>query len=121
MRERGGGGRANNMEYIQTDAAINSGNSGGPLLNLQGEVIGVNTMKAMGMDGIAFALPIDEVKRVVDQLQRHGKVLRPYLGLKFVELDANIAHELRTRSAQQQQQPFWGPQWQRQHQRRRTS
>jgi len=90
-----GGTRAASMEYIQTDAAINSGNSGGPLLNLQGEVIGINTMKAMGTDGIAFALPIDDVKRVVDQLQRHGRVLRPYLGLKFVELDATIGAELR--------------------------
>jgi len=50
------------------------------------------------MDGIAFALPIDDVKRVVDQLIRHGKVLRPYLGLKFVELDATIAGELRARA-----------------------
>jgi HtrA serine peptidase 2 len=97
MREFGRGASAtrNTMVYIQTDAAINSGNSGGPLLNLRGEVIGVNTMKAMGMDGIAFALPIDDVKRVVHQLQRHGRVLRPYLGLKFIELDPGIAHELR--------------------------
>lgn len=95
MRERRG--TRNTMEYIQTDAAINSGNSGGPLLNLAGEVIGINTMKAMGMDGIAFALPIDDVRRVVEQLQRHGRVMRPYLGLKFVELDATIASELRAR------------------------
>ena len=74
----------------------------GPLLNLKGEVIGINTMKAMGMDGIAFALPIDEVKRVVDQLQTRGKVLRPYLGLRFYELNATIARELRERAAQQQ-------------------
>lgn len=93
-------GSRSTMEYIQTDAAINSGNSGGPLLNLAGEVIGVNTMKAMGMDGIAFALPIDDVKRVVQQLQAHGKVQRPYLGLKFVELDQTIASELRQRGQQ---------------------
>jgi len=93
-------GARNAMEYIQTDAAINSGNSGGPLLNLAGEVIGVNTMKAMGMDGIAFAVPIDEVKRVVTQLETHGRVLRPYLGLKFVELNAAIAADLRTRAAE---------------------
>lgn len=85
----------------QTDAAINSGNSGGPLLNLAGEVIGVNTMKAMGMDGIAFAVPIDEVKRVVSHLTKHGRVLRPYLGLKFVELDATIAADLNTRASGQ--------------------
>ena len=93
MRERRGT-RASSMEYLQTDAAINSGNSGGPLLNLSGEVIGVNTMKAMGMDGIAFAVPIDDVKRVVSQLLHHGRVLRPYLGLKFVELDPAIARQL---------------------------
>ena len=86
--------RGPGMHYIQTDAAINQGNSGGPLLNLAGEVIGVNTMKAQGMDGIAFAVPIDEVKRVVSQLMRHGRVLRPYLGLKFVELDAAVAKQL---------------------------
>lgn len=98
LREQRGPGRSG-TSYIQTDAAINSGNSGGPLLNLDGEVIGVNTMKAMGMDGIAFAVPIDEVKRVVGQLRRHGRVLRPYLGLKFVELDPQISQSLRRSSA----------------------
>jgi len=90
--------RASQMEYIQTDAAINGGNSGGPLLNLAGEVIGVNTMKVADADGIAFALPIDDVKRVVDLLQRHGRVLRPYIGLKFLELDATVAADLRARA-----------------------
>jgi HtrA serine peptidase 2 len=105
MRERRGT-RASAMEYLQTDAAINSGNSGGPLLNLAGEVIGVNTMKAMGMDGIAFAVPIDDVKRVVSQLLSHGRVLRPYLGLKFVELDPQIARQLeRSRGDSWQQRP----------------
>ena len=88
------GARSPGMHYIQTDAAINQGNSGGPLLNLQGEVIGVNTMKVQGMDGIAFAVPIDEAKRVVNQLMRHGRVLRPYLGLKFIELDEQVSRTL---------------------------
>ena len=93
------GARPSTLEYIQTDAAINEGNSGGPLLNLEGEVIGVNTMKAKHMDGIAFAVPIDEVKRVTAALLRHGTVPRPYLGLKFVELDAHIARQLREQTA----------------------
>ena len=96
LRERRGArsSAAHEMDYIQTDAAINSGNSGGPLLNLSGEVIGINTMKVMGMDGIAFAVPVDEVKRVLAQLQQHGRVLRPYLGLKLVELNPSLADEL---------------------------
>jgi len=98
LRERDGA--RNQTEYIQTDAAINSGNSGGPLLNLKGEVIGINTMKAMGMDGIAFAVPIDDVKRIVSQLTLHGRVLRPYLGLKFVELSPTISESIRQRAAE---------------------
>ena len=81
--------------YIQTDAAINQGNSGGPLVNCLGEVIGVNCMRAAGgVDGIAFAIPIDEVKRVVAQLQAHGRVRRPYLGVRFVELRDGVADHL---------------------------
>jgi len=90
-------GAPNHTEYLQTDAAINQGNSGGPLLNLQGQVIGVNTMKLMGMDNLAFAVPIDDVKQVISQLQTHGRVLRPYLGLKFMELDRPTADDLRRR------------------------
>lgn len=56
-------------------------------------------MKAVGMDGIAFAVPIDEVKRVVGQLRKHGRVLRPFLGLKFVELDPTVAASLRRGAA----------------------
>ena len=87
-------------DYIQTDAAINQGNSGGPLLNWRGEVIGISTMKVMGpsVDGIAFAVPVDDVKRVVKQLRQHGRVLRPYLGLKFVQLDAVVSAELNRRA-----------------------
>src|SRR2546430_2639933 len=70
-------------DFLQTDAAINPGSSGGPLLNLDGEVIGINTAIASqsgGNSGIAFAIPINLVKRVVRQLQERGTVARGYLG-----------------------------------------
>lgn len=76
------------LSYLQTDAAINQGNSGGPLLNISGEVIGINRMIASqsgGSVGIGFAIPINEAKRVAEELKEHGKVIRPWLG---VGLDA---------------------------------
>jgi HtrA serine peptidase 2 len=81
------------LAFIQTDAAINVGNSGGPLVNLDGEVVGINTMKALRSDGISFALPIDLVKDVVEQLKTHGFVKRPYLvsiGCIFILLYVNM-------------------------------
>lgn len=83
--------------YIQTDAAINAGNSGGPLINIHGEVVGVNSMKALGLEGIAFAIQIDEIKRVMRQLALHGRVLRPYLGLRFFELTPHLAANINER------------------------
>jgi S1-C subfamily serine protease len=73
-------------EYLQTDAAINQGNSGGPLVNLRGEVIGINTAKLGGnlVTGISFAIPIDVAWQVIHQLRSYGNVRRPYLGIKFV-------------------------------------
>lgn len=65
---------------IQTDAAINSGNSGGPLLNLAGEVIGVNFAKAAA-DNIGFAVPAGTVKSILDNYLRNGKIIRPFLGV----------------------------------------
>lgn len=75
------------QEYIQTDASINSGNSGGPLINMEGEVIGINTMKLRDGDGISFAIPIDYAKLIIHQLQRGQAAQRPYIGLKIATLD----------------------------------
>lgn len=74
--------------YIQTDAGINPGNSGGPLINLGGEVIGINSAKISGAEGIGLAIPIDTVKRVTDDLKKEGRVRRPQLGILIQNLSA---------------------------------
>jgi len=73
----------NRTEFIQTDAAINVGNSGGPLVNIGGEVIGINTMKIQHSSGISFAIPIDTALLVIKQLQERKRVLRPYIGMRI--------------------------------------
>ncbi|GAQ83340.1 Trypsin-like serine proteases domain containing protein [Klebsormidium nitens] len=90
------GGRTN---YIQTDAAINQGNSGGPLVDLDGKVIGINTMKALSADGVSFAIPIDAARKVVEQLAKHGRVLRPFVGMKMLELNAAVISQLKERDS----------------------
>lgn len=74
---------------IQTDAAINSGNSGGALVNAEGKVIGINTLKlsGSGIEGMGFAIPINETIEIYKDLIDHGKVLRPYIGIGGVDLD----------------------------------
>lgn len=71
---------------IQTDAAINAGNSGGPLLNTQGELIGINTAIVSGATGIGFAIPVDTVRRVASDLLAYGRVRRVYLGISAINL-----------------------------------
>ncbi|MDQ3075889.1 MAG: trypsin-like peptidase domain-containing protein [bacterium] len=75
---------------IQTDAAINPGNSGGPLLNLKGEVIGVNVAVAQGSQSIGFALPINTVRGAIDSVKSTGKIVRPYLGVRYVAINATM-------------------------------
>eukprot|EP00475_Leptophrys_vorax_P043279 TRINITY_DN8276_c0_g1_i1.p1 TRINITY_DN8276_c0_g1~~TRINITY_DN8276_c0_g1_i1.p1 ORF type:complete len:200 (+),score=16.42 TRINITY_DN8276_c0_g1_i1:92-601(+) len=85
------------MDYIQTDAAINAGNSGGPLVNLDGEVVGINNMKALAADGVSFAIPIDTAVGILEQLAKHGRVVRPFVGIKMLELNDSIIAQLRER------------------------
>jgi S1-C subfamily serine protease len=79
---------------IQTDAAINPGNSGGPLINLLGEVVGVNTAISQEGESIGFAIPINDVKKTISDVQAYGRVLRPWLGVHYTMLNEEIAADL---------------------------
>ncbi len=78
------------QEAIQTDAAINPGNSGGPLLDLSGHVIGINTAVNRAGQSIGFAIPIHVVKRSVDSVKKFGRIIRPWLGVRYVLVDAEL-------------------------------
>ncbi|MEJ2701050.1 MAG: Do family serine endopeptidase [Sedimentisphaerales bacterium] len=93
---RSGMGLANFESFIQTDAAINRGNSGGPLLNLEGKVVGINTaiVGATGNIGIGFAIPINMAKYAYKQLKEGGSVERGFLGISFGQLDPGSAATL---------------------------
>jgi len=84
----------NRFPFIQTDASINPGNSGGPLVNTQGLVIGVNTAIDARAQGIGFAIPIDNVKQIVEQLEKSGRVKRGYIGVNIGMMDENLAAQL---------------------------
>ncbi|CAD6257595.1 unnamed protein product [Miscanthus lutarioriparius] len=102
-------------EYLQTDCAINKGktvgfvlltceisvqgNSGGPLVNLDGEIIGVNVMKVWNADGLSFAVPIDSVIKIVENFKKNGRVVRPWLGLKMLDLNPMIIAQLKEKSS----------------------
>ncbi len=82
------------LNLIQTDAAINSGNSGGALLNSQGQVIGINSVKisASGVEGLGFAIPMNDAKSVIDQLMIYGYVKgRPFIGISADEISDTLS------------------------------
>lgn len=84
-------------EFFQTDASINPGNSGGPLVNVRGEVVAINNRiktESGGNQGVAFSIPSNTAKRVLEQILEHGRVLRPFLGVVMVPLDAASAQQL---------------------------
>jgi len=85
---QGGGQVTWNAKVIQTDAAINPGNSGGALVNIDGQVIGINSLKIAesSVEGIGFAIPIDVASPVINQLEKEGKVERPYIGVSMADL-----------------------------------
>jgi S1-C subfamily serine protease len=89
-----GGGFVETIEdVIQTDAAINQGNSGGPLLNLKGEVIGINTATVQEAQSIGFAIPINKAKKDIEQVKTFGKIVYPFLGIRYVVITESIRAE----------------------------
>ena len=89
------GGIENQMQnlrgLIQTDAAINPGNSGGPLVNMDGQVIGINTAMIFGAQNIGFAIPINYAKKDLEEIKKYGKIIVPFLGVKYVLINKEIA------------------------------
>ena len=80
---------------IQTDADINPGNSGGPLVNLNGEAIGINTAIVFGAQNLGFAIPISYAKRDLKDLEKHGRIRRPLLGLRYITIDENLKAKMK--------------------------
>ncbi|BAY37862.1 serine proteinase [Nostoc sp. NIES-2111] len=85
------------VDYLQTDAAINPGNSGGPLLNARGQVIGMNTAIIRGAQGLGFAIPINTVQKISQELITQGKVDHPYLGVQMANLTPAVKQRLNER------------------------
>lgn len=86
-----GGGKAEKLEgLLQTDAAVNPGNSGGPLVNLKGQVIGINTAVA-NAENIGFAISINLVKKAIDSIKKTGEIKRPMLGIRYLPVTKEIA------------------------------
>lgn len=80
---------------IQTDAAINPGNSGGPLINLDGEAVGINCAVVFGAQNIGFAIPIDQAKKDLEEIKKHGHIRSPFLGVRYVLLNKMVANHFK--------------------------
>jgi serine protease Do len=93
-------GEINKFPMLQTDAPINPGNSGGPLVNMKGQVVGVNSAIDARAQGIGFAIPVDEVKSVLPQLEKNGRLKRAYLGAGLADLNPQAAVALGMEDAQ---------------------
>lgn len=89
----GGGAIETIYDVIQTDASINLGNSGGPLLNLAGKVIGINTAMVSGAQSIGFAIPINQAKRIINDVLSFGTIKTPYLGVRYITVTSAIKEE----------------------------
>lgn len=87
-------GTEGEMEHLrgvlQTDVAINQGNSGGPLINIDGEVIGINTAIIFGAQNIGFSIPINWAKQDLEDIIKYGRIVKPYLGLQYIKLDKKL-------------------------------
>lgn len=91
--DQSGGSSESLQNLFQTDTAINPGNSGGPLVNTSGEVIGINTAVAGNAENIGFAIPINDVQGLINSVLKQGKLLRPYLGVRYVSLTDDLAYQ----------------------------
>jgi serine protease Do len=97
-RDIGALGPTGYEDFIQTDASVNPGNSGGPLINLEGEVIGINSLivsASRGSDGLSFAIPSNMVKTISESLIKHGKVVRGYLGINIQDVTPDMVKSLK--------------------------
>ena len=77
-------------QLIQTDAAINPGNSGGPLLNLRGEVVGINTAIAQGAQSVGFAIPVNQIKKAINDVKSLGRIVYPFVGVRYTMITPEI-------------------------------
>lgn len=82
---------------IQTDAAINPGNSGGPLINCEGRAIAINVAIVMGAQNIGFAIPIDNAKKDLEDIQKHGRIIQPFLGVRYITINKALQEHFKDR------------------------